>query len=156
MRKGFLIYEEMHKYFPIYEEAVSHMTLQLLFSEFPYIWGKFYFLFYRYSKLFNQKNNNDMLWHSSNAFFAIFMWPVWQSRLAPRWSFLKNLTTVKRPKFDILFGENIFFLLNLFRWPPLKLFGGVSKIQVFGKMKWKIWFSHCKVAKKTLFCRCWT
>jgi hypothetical protein len=36
--KGFLIYEEMQKYFPIYEEAVSHihMTLQLLHSEFPY------------------------------------------------------------------------------------------------------------------------
>jgi hypothetical protein len=28
----------------------------------------------------------------------------------------KSLTdTVKRPKFDILFGENIFFLQNLFR-----------------------------------------
>jgi hypothetical protein len=25
MRKGFLIYAEMRKYFPIYEEAVSHM-----------------------------------------------------------------------------------------------------------------------------------
>jgi hypothetical protein len=25
MSKGFLIYEEMHKYFPIYEEAVSHI-----------------------------------------------------------------------------------------------------------------------------------
>jgi hypothetical protein len=25
MRKGFLIYVEMHKYFPIYEEAVSHI-----------------------------------------------------------------------------------------------------------------------------------
>ncbi len=25
MRKGFLIYEEMVKYFPIYEEAVSHI-----------------------------------------------------------------------------------------------------------------------------------
>jgi hypothetical protein len=25
MRKGYLIYEEMHKYFPIYEEAVSHI-----------------------------------------------------------------------------------------------------------------------------------
>jgi hypothetical protein len=25
MRKGFLIYEEMSKYFPIYEEAVSHI-----------------------------------------------------------------------------------------------------------------------------------
>jgi hypothetical protein len=24
-RKGFLIYEEMGKYFPIYEEAVSHI-----------------------------------------------------------------------------------------------------------------------------------
>jgi hypothetical protein len=24
MRKGFLIYEEIQKYFPIYEEAVSH------------------------------------------------------------------------------------------------------------------------------------
>ncbi len=36
-------------------------------------------------------------------------------------------STVKRPKFDILFGENIFFLQNLFRWPPLKFFGGVYK-----------------------------
>jgi hypothetical protein len=34
-RKGFLIYEEMGKYFPIYKEAVSH------------IWGKFDFLFYQ-------------------------------------------------------------------------------------------------------------
>ncbi len=25
MRRGFLIYEEMRKYFPIYEEAVSHI-----------------------------------------------------------------------------------------------------------------------------------
>jgi hypothetical protein len=25
MRKGFLIYEEMRKYFPIYEEAVCHI-----------------------------------------------------------------------------------------------------------------------------------
>ncbi len=25
MRNGFLIYEEMRKYFPIYEEAVSHI-----------------------------------------------------------------------------------------------------------------------------------
>jgi hypothetical protein len=25
MRKGFLIYKEMRKYFPIYEEAVSHI-----------------------------------------------------------------------------------------------------------------------------------
>jgi hypothetical protein len=25
MRKGFLIYEEMRKYLPIYEEAVSHL-----------------------------------------------------------------------------------------------------------------------------------
>jgi hypothetical protein len=36
MRKGFLIFEEMRKYFPIYEEAV-YMTLQLLHSGFPYI-----------------------------------------------------------------------------------------------------------------------
>jgi hypothetical protein len=27
MRKGFIIYEEMRKYFPIYEEAVSHIGL---------------------------------------------------------------------------------------------------------------------------------
>jgi hypothetical protein len=25
MRKGFLIYEEMRKYFPVYKEAVSHI-----------------------------------------------------------------------------------------------------------------------------------
>ncbi len=29
MGKGFLIYEEMRKYFPIYEEAVSHITAPL-------------------------------------------------------------------------------------------------------------------------------
>ncbi len=27
MRKGFLTYEEMRKYFPIYDEAVSHICL---------------------------------------------------------------------------------------------------------------------------------
>ncbi len=27
MRKGFLIYEELRKYFPVYEEAVSHLWL---------------------------------------------------------------------------------------------------------------------------------
>jgi hypothetical protein len=38
MRKGFLVDEEMRKYFPIFEDAVSYtyMTLQLLHSEFPY------------------------------------------------------------------------------------------------------------------------
>ncbi len=49
MMKGFLIYEEMRKYFPIYEEA-----LQLLHSEFPYIWGKFDFLFYQCMQLVTQ------------------------------------------------------------------------------------------------------
>jgi hypothetical protein len=43
--KGFLIYEEMRKYFPIYEEAASHMSLQLLHSEFPYIRGNLIFFF---------------------------------------------------------------------------------------------------------------
>ncbi len=69
------------------------------------------------------------------------------------WIVVNRDYTVKRPKFDILSGENIFFLQNLFRWPPLNFFGGVSKIQIYGKMKWKIRFSHCKVPKKTLFCR---
>ncbi len=46
MRKGFLMYEEMRKYLTIYEEGVSHIvTLQLIHSEFPYVLGKFYFLF---------------------------------------------------------------------------------------------------------------
>ncbi len=44
--KGFLIYEEILKYFPIYEEPLI-TTLQLLHSEFPYIRGKFDFLFYQ-------------------------------------------------------------------------------------------------------------
>ncbi len=38
IRKGFLIYEKMCKYFPIYEEAVSHTWLcNCSISEFPYI-----------------------------------------------------------------------------------------------------------------------
>ena len=38
MRKGFLIYEELRKYFPIYNmRRPLIMTLLLLHSEFPYI-----------------------------------------------------------------------------------------------------------------------
>ena len=38
----------MRKYFPIYEDAVSHIWLcNCSISEFPYIWGKFDFLFYQ-------------------------------------------------------------------------------------------------------------
>ncbi len=42
----------MGKYFPISSYTVlgspsSYMTLQLLHSKFPYIWGKFSFLFYQ-------------------------------------------------------------------------------------------------------------
>ncbi len=56
MRKGLLICEEMRKYFPIYEDAVSHyMTLQLLHCEFPYIWGKLDFLFYQCIFLYSLK-----------------------------------------------------------------------------------------------------
>ncbi len=51
MRKGFLRYKEMRKYFPIYEEAVSHILYD--FATAPFwislysIWGKFDFLFYQ-------------------------------------------------------------------------------------------------------------
>ncbi len=47
MRKGFLMYEEMRKFFPIYEEAVSHIwlcTRSLLISLYR---GKSYFPFYQ-------------------------------------------------------------------------------------------------------------
>jgi hypothetical protein len=37
MRKGFLIYEEMPKYFPIYEEAVSHYDFATAPLGFSYI-----------------------------------------------------------------------------------------------------------------------
>ncbi len=43
--------------------------------------------------------------------------------------------TVKRPKFDTLFGENIFFLLIFFSWPLLKGFGGVYKICTYQVIK---------------------
>jgi hypothetical protein len=46
-----------------------------------------------------------------------------------------DIATVKRPKFDTLFGENIFFLLIFFNWPLLKGFGGVSKICTYQLIK---------------------
>jgi hypothetical protein len=36
MRKGFLIYEEMHNYFPIYEEAVNHILYDFATAPIPY------------------------------------------------------------------------------------------------------------------------
>ncbi len=49
MRKGFLIYDEMRKFFPIYEEDVSHTVSDFAPdpSYFPNIWGKFLFSFYQ-------------------------------------------------------------------------------------------------------------
>ncbi len=44
MRKGFLINEEMRKYFPIYEEAVSHICNCSILN-FLYLWEKIDFLF---------------------------------------------------------------------------------------------------------------
>jgi hypothetical protein len=50
-RKGFLIYEEMRKYLTVYKEAavVIHDFAPYP-TEFPYILGKFSFLFYQCSK----------------------------------------------------------------------------------------------------------
>ncbi len=46
MTNGLLIYGEMFLAFPhTLGSSSSYMTLQLLHSEFPYIWGKFDFLF---------------------------------------------------------------------------------------------------------------
>ncbi len=52
MRKGFLIYEEMHKYFHHIWGVVSHIHYNFATdpSEFPNIWGKFNFLFYQCRK----------------------------------------------------------------------------------------------------------
>jgi hypothetical protein len=46
MTIGLLIYGEIFAHFLIGSPS-SYMTLQLLQSEFPYIWGKFHFLFYQ-------------------------------------------------------------------------------------------------------------
>jgi hypothetical protein len=45
MRKGFLIHEEMLKYFPYMRRPLVIYDFAPDPSEFPYIWGKFYFLF---------------------------------------------------------------------------------------------------------------
>ncbi len=47
MTNGLLLYGEIFEHFLIYYigSPSSYMTLQLLQSEFPYIWGKFYFPF---------------------------------------------------------------------------------------------------------------
>ncbi len=48
MRKGILIYIETRKYLLVYEKAVSHIWLcNCSILNFPYIWGKFDFLFYQ-------------------------------------------------------------------------------------------------------------
>jgi hypothetical protein len=48
MRKDFLKYEEMHKFFTIYKEAVIVIyDFAPDPSDFPYMWGKFYFRFYQ-------------------------------------------------------------------------------------------------------------
>ncbi len=40
------MYEEMRKFFIIYEEVLVIYDFSHDHSKFPYIWGKFYFLFF--------------------------------------------------------------------------------------------------------------
>ncbi len=50
MTNSLLTYGEIYCAFPhILESPSSYMTLQLLHSEFPYIWRKFDFLFYQWT-----------------------------------------------------------------------------------------------------------
>ncbi len=59
IRKGFLIYEEMLKYFPIYEEAVSHIRLCDCSNLNSLYRRKFDFLFYQCTY---RKKKNSPLW----------------------------------------------------------------------------------------------
>ncbi len=49
MTNSLLIYGEIFAHFLIYQESLPHIWLCMLHSEFPYIWGKFDFLFYQCS-----------------------------------------------------------------------------------------------------------
>jgi hypothetical protein len=72
MRKSFLIYEEMRKYLTKYEEA---LTLQPLHSEFPYIRGKFDFIFYQCASNIKEHYTVFLL----NYFYDCSLWllPPW-------------------------------------------------------------------------------
>ncbi len=47
MNNGLLIRGNICAFPHVLGSPISYMTLQLLHSEFPYIWGKFYFIFYK-------------------------------------------------------------------------------------------------------------
>ncbi len=96
MRMGLLIYEEMRKYFTIYEESVSRIwPLQLLYSKFSYIWGKINFLFYQCRKV---ESGEDV--HAAKMKGQIFKFSVatntfWLADLYKLGSYFRNrqLTT---------------------------------------------------------------
>ncbi len=68
MRKGFLIYEEMRKYFPIHEEAVSHIWLwNFSILNFPIHEEILIFFFYQCVFL-----TLSCLWIYLRSFFSLF------------------------------------------------------------------------------------
>ncbi len=71
MTNGLLIYEEIFAHSSWLGSPSSYMTLQLLHSEFPYIWGKLDFLFYQCtcdnsSLLSLISTNKDFFWRLSH------------------------------------------------------------------------------------------
>ncbi len=65
MRKGFLIYEEMRKYFRIYEEAVSHIWLCSTLN-FP-IYDENFILFFISSRY--SKNTTILCWQCISSYW---------------------------------------------------------------------------------------
>ncbi len=68
MRKGFVIYEEMRKYFPIYEEAVSHIWLCncSILNFLIYEDNLIFFFFSVTGKGVGVEPNHTKAWHSIN------------------------------------------------------------------------------------------
>ncbi len=123
MRKGFL-YEEKRKYFPIYEEAVSHIyDFATALVKFPYIWGKFSFLFYQCTLGACNFHSTRLKMVMTNPRQPGILWSQWLNRRKVRqiksiakWHYLKKL-----PVKGTL--RQVFYLLRspLLLWPHIPI-----------------------------------
>jgi hypothetical protein len=128
VRKGFLIYEEMRKYLTKYEEeAVSYMTLQLLHSEFPYIWGRFDFLFYQCGSDYQKKiwmhfpKQSEAYYNSSPDLWRLTIWGgVHRVNCTPTVTY-ELVILAPFHSISWCYNENLCFFLRWYIFPRVRL-----------------------------------
>ncbi len=117
------------------------MTLQLVHSEFPYIWGKFYFM-RKYFPIYEEIFFLSVWWASMTTLFVVPA-PARLHRLTESISRKGFLGSINVYKYGL-------WLLSCTEWPSSRKFGRITlkTLKTYGKANNILWPNFAQILRK--------